>query len=391
MVIKQRFELTKELQALIKNSPRSQELQPEIENIAKIINEKCRLNDEQISLIDDIAERIHQHFCKAIIIAIGGSLSASKSFVGCKNYQQNSFEVLYSESMAPEKQQALFSKENLKNAAIIIISRSGQSIEVLAQTYYVINRYHQYFGKDYSLGKHFFIITHEKNELQKIGLEIGGTILNYCSSGGKFSALSIVGMLPARLAGFNQLEILNGAKEVLQQYQAPLEAALVNYHLLQKGYSINICSYYNDLLKDFLQRYTQISGEIIAKNNKGFTAIIADGIFDQHGLWQLFLSGPKDKYFTFFSIDKDNSLIADAYHKLNLKRFKAKNIPLREITMKKLDSFHLGALSMHLLLELMFLANLMDIPSITQPDIDRSKKILNKALLSKIKTLCLSL
>lgn len=386
MPIKQRFYLPLKIQELIKKSSSLQNSQLKIEDLSSIIKDKCGLCsfDKELELIEITAKKILKSFNKAIIISIGGSMSASRAFTACKNYTSENFKLIYSDSLSLEKQNEVFSRSNLKNAAIIIISRSGGSVETTLQTSIVIDKYYKYFGKNYSLGKHFFVITKGENSLRKIAVEIGANILEYVSTGGKFSALSMVGLLPARLIGLCPQEIIRGAKSKLANYEDALEAALINYHLLNQGYSINVLSHYNDLFDQILARYMQISSEIIAKEGKGFSTIIARGVFDQHGLWQLFLSGPNDKYFTFLCNKEDfqntdsKALIENTYHKLNLKRLKEKQVAVREIIIEKIDSYNLGALSMHLLLEMMILANFLDIPSTTQPDIDRSKKILGK-------------
>ena len=121
-------------------------------------------------------------------------------------------------------------------------------------------------------------------------------------------------------------------------------------------------SYYNDLLDQISSWYSQVSSEIIAKSGKGFTPITTRGIFDQHGLWQLLLSGPRDKYFTIL-IDKSdcrgsklNKKIEENYHKLTLKRLKKSNIPVRELIIDEMNEKTLGYLSMSFLIELSLLA-----------------------------------
>lgn len=395
MVIKQNFYIPIETQEIIKNSAKLKEFQLKIEKTAALINKKCEIDlcNKEIDLIERISSKIQENYNRAIIISIGGSMSASKAFTACRNYQSNNFKLIYSDSISPIKQKEIFTQDNLQNSAVIIISRSGNSVETLHQTHTIIDKYHQYFGKNYSLGKHFFIITKGNNSLSSIGIKIGANILEYTSHGGKFSSFSMVGLLPAKLIGMNPSKIIAGAKATLDAPEDTIQAAWVNYHLLSQGYNINVMSYYNDLLKQIFSRYMQISSEIIAKKGKGFSAIVTNAIVDQHSLWQLFLSGPKDKYFTFlknesdFSSNTANGLIERTYHELNLNRLNEKGIPTRELVIEEINDHNIGALSMHLLLEMIILANLMNISPITQHDIDQSKEIINQAYLSYLKKL----
>ncbi len=394
MTIKQSFYLTSEAQEIIKKSAKSKKSQLKVEEAISLIRRQCGLDalDTEINLIKKIASQILSSYNKAIIISIGGSMSASRSFTACRNYQSDHFKLIYSDSLSFQKQQEIFTEDNLQNAAIIIISRSGNSVETLHQTRIVIDKYYKYFGENYSLGKHFFIITKGDNPLKEIGCKIGGNILEYVSYGGKFSSFSMAGLLPARLIGMAPDKIIAGAKAILDNPNNSIQAVLVNHYLLSQGYNINIMTHYDDLFDQVLARYMQISGEIIAKEGKGFSAIVTRGVFDQHGLWQLFLSGPKDKYFTFLVNREDynnkniSSFIEQAYHELNINRIKEKDIPARELIITKMDDYNLGALTMQLLLEMIMLANLLNISSVTQPDIDKGKEILGRMYFSYIQT-----
>lgn len=395
MVIKQNFYLSSYTQKIIENSAQSKKTQLKVESAIDLTSKQCGiyLQHQEISLIETFSSEILKLYKKAIIISIGGSMSASRAFTASKNYQSQNFKLIYSDSLSLKKQQEVFTQNNLQNAAIIIISRSGKSVEVLYQARTVIDKYYQYFGNNYPLGKHFFIITKGENPLKNIGTKINANIIEYTSHGGKFSSFSIAGLLPAKLIGMNPSKIIIGAETILNNPSNAIQASWINYYLLSQGYNINIMSYYNDLLEQILVRYTQISSEIVAKEGKGFSSMITNGVFDQHGLWQLFLSGPQDKYFTFLcnksrlDNDKINELIEGTYHKLNLDRLKERGTPCRELIIEEINDYNLGALSMQLLLEMMILANLLNIPSLTQPDIDQSKKILAQAYSSYLKQL----
>ena len=62
---------------------------------------------------------------------------------------------------------------------------------------------------------------------------------------------------------------------------------------------------YSDSLYFFGKWYLQLWAESIGKN-KGITAIHSVGTTDQHSQLQLYLDGPKDKYFTFITTDHSN-------------------------------------------------------------------------------------
>ena len=386
MIIEQNFHLPQKFQTLAtKSSATTKALQEKMEKAKSLIKDQCCLesSSREIALIEKLTTKILASYNKAIIVAVGGAMSSSRSFTACKNYQSEEFQLIYSDSMNTQKQAAIFTEDNLRDSAVIIISRSGETAETISQTHIIIDRYYQYFGKDYSLGKHFFIITEGDNLLKKIAHRIEANIFDYISKTGKFSAFSMVGLLPARLIDLSPKEIIDGAMLTLASPKNAIEAAWLNYQLLPIGYNINILSHYNDIFDYILTWYTQISSEIIAKKDRGFTSIVT-GMFDQHGLWQLFLAGPADKYFTFLisedksNISEVNQLIEKTYYQSNLKRLKEREAPVRELIIDKVDSEHIGALAMQFLLEMVILADLLDVSPILHPDIDKSKKLLSQ-------------
>ena len=56
---------------------------------------------------------------------------------------------------------------------------------------------------------------------------------------------------------------------------------------------------YSDALLNFGNWYRQLWAESIGKNGMGTTPINFIGTLDQHSQIQLYLDGPKDKFFNF--------------------------------------------------------------------------------------------
>ena len=74
---------------------------------------------------------------------------------------------------------------------------------------------------------------------------------------------------------------------------------------------------YSDALFYFGKWYMQLWAESIGKDGKGITPIHAVGTTDQHSQLQLYLGGPKDKFFSF--ITTNHSKLGLKIHKKTLK------------------------------------------------------------------------
>jgi glucose-6-phosphate isomerase len=381
-VISQVFYLPQKIIEKVENPDESSLNQSIIDKSIITIKQQCDLDSASYELIniEANAKLILSKFKKAIIIAIGGALLASRAYTASCNYESSNFKLIYSDSLNKQKLDSIFTIENLIDSAIIIISRSGSSVETIAQSKIIINKYRQYFGQDYDLGKYFFIITKGKNKLSFMGKEIKAHLIEYTNNSGKFSSFSIAALLPARLINLNPKEIILGAKQELSSPENAILAAKINFILLKNDYSINVISYYNDLFDQICSWYSQISSEIIAKSKKGFIPLIAKGVFDQHGLWQALFAGKQDKYFTFIinkiEYEDINSKIEKSYHKITLNRLKCLNHPARELIIDQINSQNLGALAMQFLLEFTLIANLRGISPLSQPFINKNKRLL---------------
>ena len=68
--------------------------------------------------------------------------------------------------------------------------------------------------------------------------------------------------------------------------------------LYKKGINMSIIMPYCDSLNSLALWYRQLWAESIGKNGKGITPINSLGTVDQHSQLQLYLDGPKDKFFT---------------------------------------------------------------------------------------------
>ena len=129
--------------------------------------------------------------------------------------------------------------------------------------------------------------------------------------GGRYSALTNVGLLPAAMLGLDIAAIREGAglalapvlaKKPAAQVPAALGAALSIALAESKGKSISVLMAYSDRLQRFTHWYVQLWAESLGKDGKGTTPIAALGPVDQHSQLQLFIAGPRDKLFTVVTV-----------------------------------------------------------------------------------------
>ena len=160
---------------------------------------------------------------------------------------------------------------------------------------------------------------------------------------------------------------------------------------------------FNSKINDLCFWYQQLVGESLGKKGKGITPTVSFGPKDLHSVLQLFLDGPKDKFFTFFSSEDQNekykiskNIITKKMHFLKNKSlenvvnaqleatkiiFKSKKIPFRHIIFKKNNEDELGRVVIFFMLETFLISQLMNINPFNQPAVELVKKETKKILL----------
>jgi len=231
--------------------------------------------------------------------------------------------------------------------------------------------------------------------------------------GGRYSALTNVGLTPAAALGLDIGAIRQGAGRVLAPVlakQAPAEVpaaigAALNVALAEtKGKSISVLMAYADRLERFTHWYVQLWAESLGKDGKGTTPLAALGPVDQHSQVQLFIAGPRDKLFTVLTVGSkgrgpriDGALaklagepgfagktigdLAAAEGRAIAETLAKNGCPVRTFHVETLDETALGELMMHFMLETIIAAHLMGIDAFDQPAVEEGKVLAKKYLM----------
>ena len=130
--------------------------------------------------------------------------------------------------------------------------------------------------------------------------------------GGRFSALTNVGLLPALARGLNVVALREGAQTVVAELLAgenagdfaPAVGAAIAVGLAkERGVRATVMLPYSDRLSRFAAWYVQLWGESLGKKGEGTTPVAALGPVDQHSQLQLYLDGSPQHFITVVRTD----------------------------------------------------------------------------------------
>ena len=337
-----------------------------------------------------------QKYKKIAIIGMGGSILGSEAIY---NFFKNKIKkkVYFLNDIDENKISDLKKKENLSKVLYIIISKSGNTIETLSNTFSL-----NILKKN---SKNIIIISEKKNNLLfSISKKFNLFFVEHNNYiGGRYSVLSEVGMVPAYLMGLNISKIRSNIQNCLKLKNKFFlkESTIKIANLIKsKKFSSMIFLNYCPELEKLLFWCQQLVAESLGKENKGLLPTISNVPKDHHSLLQLYLDGPKDKFFNIFSfkniskekINTDKIKIKSFLNKKNLstiknaqknsliKAFEKKNIPFREFRIKSIKEEVIGEFFALFIVETIIIGKLLNINPFDQPAVEQVKIYTKKFL-----------
>lgn len=359
--------------------------------------------EADLKILSSLAHEIRSHFTDVIILGTGGSSLGGQAL--CALSPHKSPRLHFHDNIDPHTFLNLFEEIDTHKTAVIAISKSGNTAETLMQLMVCLDHWSKNVGPD-KLKDHFWIIAEDQtNGIREISQTYQLRCLEHPHNiGGRFAVFTLVGLLPAFIAGLDGHKVRQGARMVLDGLMkaqtiaesAPLHGAMIQYRLAEQGYTQSVLFPYLDRLRIFAFWYRQLWAESLGKHGRGTTPIQAMGTVDQHSQLQLYLDGPKDKFFTVITMDhgpepfnlgslsfahpslnifKDKSMgqLLVAEQKATIDTLDNHGCPTRILHLSDLDEMTLGALMMHYVVETIAMAFLLDVNPFDQPAVEESK------------------
>ena len=199
--------------------------------------------DEMIAVVDELtefAEMIRARgFQYVMVCGMGGSSLCPEVLAKTFGRQPGFPELLVLDSTDPDVLADLLNRVDLEHCLFIIASKSGSTTEPNAFSKFW---YDQVSNRIDLPGRNFIAITDPGSPLVETAAELGfqRTFLNQSDIGGRYSALSYFGMVPAALMGIDLHKFLSRAKEAEQSCSAVMTGS--KNVALQLGTIIGECA-----------------------------------------------------------------------------------------------------------------------------------------------------
>ncbi len=301
---------------------------------------------------------------------------------------------------------------------IIIISKSGTTTETIAGAEVIIDALPHVLQKN---PNRFVVITNHDSALWKAAIKNGWHTLAIPELvGGRYSVFSPVGLFPLAAVGCDIRALCRGAVAMRSLcingkflHNPSLQSAIGVYLHMKRGIAVHDMFLFSPELESLGKWYRQLLAESIGKEydvqgkkiGAGIVPTVSIGSTDLHSMSQLYLGGPKNIVTTFVRVmhavtirvprrgmmhgivsgielrplsDIMNAILEGteiAYAKASL--------PFVEVTLDRVSEAELGAFFQWKMIEVMYLAKLLNINAFDQPNVESYKSEARKRLVKR--------
>tara|TARA_B100002052_G_scaffold295287_1_gene321481 strand:- start:342 stop:1514 length:1173 start_codon:yes stop_codon:yes gene_type:complete len=368
--------------------------------IRSLIKEKHLLN--KYPLLNSLTKKFQYSYQKKIvksfqnysevnIVGMGGSILGTEAIYDFLKHKVKKKFIFFNNIKF--KNITKTKKKNLN----LIISKSGNTLETICNFNLLLHKQKK--------NKNVILCEKKNNYLSLLGKKLKAEIFEHKNYiGGRYSVLSETGMLPAELMGLNEKKFKKFNYLIKNKHfiNNLIQNVIAIFNYIKVGKTNSVILNYDEKSNNLFKWYQQLTAESLGKNGKGVFPIISSMPKDSHSLLQLYLDGPKNNFYTFFSVREKKSQklnsktlfdnysilknknlyeILDSQKKATENIFRKKKIPFRSFEIIDRSEETLGELFSFFILETILLGYLLKVNPFNQPKVELVKKETKKILI----------
>lgn len=297
--------------------------------------DETKKNIQEISAFVD--ELISEGFTNALLMGMGGSSLAPEVFSKTFGAKEGYLNIFVLDSTDPLAVKRFCDDLNPEKTIYIVSTKSGGTVETMSFMKFFFNYVSSKIGEE-KVSKHFMAITDPGSGLEETArsLNFRKIFLNDPNIGGRFSALSLFGCVPAALLGIDLNKFIERTEKIAIESKIEKVDADSNSsaylgcwmgELAEKG--IDKISYIlSGQISSIGSWLEQLIAESTGKNGKGILPVDGEKITSIEKL-------SKDRAFVFISLENEKT------NELLIEKLDKAGFPIIEIVWK--DVYDLGA------------------------------------------------
>ena len=352
-----------------------------------------------------------------VVIGIGGSYLGAKAAIEALSHTfanqlgTHGLKVVFAgENLSEDYTAELLDLVKARNAACVVISKSGTTTEPAVAFRLVKNHLEEAYGKAEARERIVAITDKARGALKSLSNQEGyKTFVIEDNIGGRFSVLTPVGLVPIALAGFDIEALLRGAKDAEKALAArtadnpAVRYAAMRNLLYDGGRKIELFASFNPKLQYLGEWLKQLFGESEGKDGKGIFPASVIFTTDLHSMGQYIQEGERMLFETVITVEnaqREVTIPADPQNLDGLNYLAGKHVehcnrmaqlgtkmahidggvPNLDIRVDKLDEYHLGQLFYFFEKVCGISAYVLGVNPFNQPGVEAYKKNMFKLL-----------
>ena len=354
-------------------------------------------DDPQIAAIREEADAIAAKCTLFIVVGVGGSYLGARAVIDALNGDQTGRpHVMFAGyNMTGAHLEKVIAAMREQSTCLCVVSKSGSTLEPLL-AYSILkeemfNKYGEQRAKD-----RIYVVTGAQDSPLRRDIEEYG-FRSFCvpeDIGGRYSVLSVVGLLPIAAAGIDIRRLLQGAAALPMDGIADYAATRIG--LQQAGKAVEVFTYFSTNLRYFGEWLKQLFGESEGKEGKGVYPACLCFSRDLHSIGQFLQQGRQVFYETMIQSEKPQAdfripecagapYAGKMLEEVNrcseagvVEAHSAGGVPVNLIKVERMDEENLGALIYFFELSAAVSAMLLGVNPFDQPGVEYYKKATKK-------------
>lgn len=255
-----------------------------------------------------LAQQVRREADALVVIGIGGSNQAARAVVDAIGEKGGTKIVWAGNSISAYEMNAVLDSIRGMRVSINVIAKNFETLEPGIGFRALRAFLKEQYGGDYA--RHVICTGTEGSHLHELCKEHGYTFLPFPNKiGGRYTAMSPIGLFPMAVAGMDIRAMAQGARHMRQRlYSEPaqtnvaLRYAVIRNLLYQKGYRMEMLSFFEPRLFRFAKWWMQLFGESEGKDNLGLYPLFGNFSEDLHSIGQFLQDGTPVIFETFLDV-----------------------------------------------------------------------------------------
>lgn len=276
------------------------------------VNLPSNFDMKLLKQIKDTAREIQDKCDLLVVVGVGGSFLGAKAVIDALNKSRKDCPdvVFAGNTMSAAYLDRVVRRMRKERTCLCVISKSGTTLEsLLAYSILKKEMYDKYGSVE--AGLRIYVITDEKEGLLRQEVEENHyeSFVVPSDIGGRYSVLSVVGLLPIAAAGHNIDDLIKGARNMAENPEWEKELlryTIARVALQNQGKTVEIFEYFEANLRYFGEWLKQLFGESEGKEGKGAYPTSLCFSQDLHSIGQFLQQGNQIFYETMIRIKNSN-------------------------------------------------------------------------------------